>query len=233
MFYSLYIKPNDDNNGHLIYDLSTDKIVVTMNYQSVPVPKDLIKAMNKTDSSNNKIRIDHFYIEQSIVQENYSNNNDYKSHTPNNSKDNSEDGNTDELDNSQHPDDMILDKIVDHKDQIILTKETYNSTSISMNASTNIDTPIPFFYSVYMNYKVYLYSMYTKPQLLFCVYIISTKTHLQIYIYYHRYKFFCKCLYMKTFYIISTKTSLQLYLYCCLCVHLYNVNSYNHLYSCL
>ena len=30
--YALYIKPNDDNNGHSIYDLSRDNIVVTTNY---------------------------------------------------------------------------------------------------------------------------------------------------------------------------------------------------------
>ena len=56
--------------------------------------------MNKTDSSNNKIRVDHFDIEQSIVRDDYSNNNEHKSKTPNNNKNNSEDGDTDELDNS-------------------------------------------------------------------------------------------------------------------------------------
>ena len=66
MFYAFYIKPNDYNNDHLIYNLSTDKIVVTMKYQSVPVPRDLIELMNKIDSSKNKIRVDHFDIKQSI-----------------------------------------------------------------------------------------------------------------------------------------------------------------------
>ena len=42
MFYALHIEPNGDNNGYLMYDLSRDKIVVTINYQSVPVPEDLI-----------------------------------------------------------------------------------------------------------------------------------------------------------------------------------------------
>ena len=37
--------------------------------------------MNKTDSSNNKILVDHFDIEQSLVREDYSNNNKYKSQT--------------------------------------------------------------------------------------------------------------------------------------------------------
>ena len=119
---------------------------------------------NKTDSSNNKFRDDHFDIKQSIVQEDYSNNNKYDSQTPNNNKANSENGNTDELDNSQHLDDLILYMIVDYKDQVILTKESYNSTSVSVNGLMNIDTPLPcFFYSVYTNYKVYLYSIYIRP----------------------------------------------------------------------
>ena len=67
MFYALYIKLNGDNNGHLIYDLSRDKIVVTINYQSISAPGDLIELMNKADSSNNKIQVDHFDIKQSIV----------------------------------------------------------------------------------------------------------------------------------------------------------------------
>ena len=47
VFYTLYIEPNDDDNGHFIYKLSMDQILVTMKYQSVPVPEDLIKTMNK------------------------------------------------------------------------------------------------------------------------------------------------------------------------------------------
>ena len=45
LFYALYIGPNDDSNGHFICKLSTDQILVTMKYQSVPLPKDLIKAV--------------------------------------------------------------------------------------------------------------------------------------------------------------------------------------------
>ena len=32
VFYELYIEPNGNNNNHLIYDLSRNKIEVTMNY---------------------------------------------------------------------------------------------------------------------------------------------------------------------------------------------------------
>ena len=45
VFYTLYIKP----------------------YQSVPIPEDLIKTMNKIDLSDNKIKIDHFDNNQSVV----------------------------------------------------------------------------------------------------------------------------------------------------------------------
>ena len=66
VFYVLYLKPNDDNNSHLIYDLLRDKIVVTTNYQSVTVPADLFEQSNRTELSNNKIQIDHFIVEHSI-----------------------------------------------------------------------------------------------------------------------------------------------------------------------
>ena len=73
----------------------------------------------------------------------YHNKNKCKSRTQNNNKDDFEDGDTDELGNSQHLDDLISDKTVDHEDQVILTKESYISTSLSVNESTNIDNPIP------------------------------------------------------------------------------------------
>ena len=37
-FYALYVILNDNSNGHLIYRLSTDQILVTKEYQSVLVP---------------------------------------------------------------------------------------------------------------------------------------------------------------------------------------------------
>ena len=55
LLYALYTGPNNGGNSHLIYKLYTDQILVTMKYQSVPVPEDLSEAMNKTDSSDNKI----------------------------------------------------------------------------------------------------------------------------------------------------------------------------------
>ena len=66
VFYALYIEPNDDNDGHVIYYLSRDKIVVIINYQSVPVPTDLFEPTNRTESSNNKIQVDHFDVDHPI-----------------------------------------------------------------------------------------------------------------------------------------------------------------------
>ena len=37
----------------------------------------------------------------------------------------------------------MSDKIVDHEDQVMLTKESYEPTSVSVNESTNINDPTP------------------------------------------------------------------------------------------
>ena len=73
-YYALYIRPSDNGNGHLIYRLSTDQILVTKEYQSVHVPEDLIEAINKTNSYDNKTEVIHFNNDQAIVQDDYSNN---------------------------------------------------------------------------------------------------------------------------------------------------------------
>ena len=59
VIYILYIRPNDIDNGHLIYRLSTDQILVTKEYQSVPVSDDLIEGIKETNSHDNKIQVIH------------------------------------------------------------------------------------------------------------------------------------------------------------------------------
>ena len=54
-FNVLYIRPNDNCNGHLIFKLSTKQISVTTKYQPMHVPEDLIKVINEIDSFTNKI----------------------------------------------------------------------------------------------------------------------------------------------------------------------------------
>ena len=96
--------------------------------------------MNKTDLSDNKIQIDYFESKQSVVQDDHSDNNDYDSQNSSNDKDNSENGSHSELDSSQQLEDLKLNKIVDHEDQVILTKKLNNSTSVSVTGLTSIVT---------------------------------------------------------------------------------------------
>ena len=60
IFYALYIGPNDNGKGRLIFKLSTKQILVTINYQLIHIPTDIIKAINEEDLFNNKIQTNHF-----------------------------------------------------------------------------------------------------------------------------------------------------------------------------
>ena len=40
-FYALYVKSNQEGNGHLIYRLDKDQIVVTKNYRTIPVTEEI------------------------------------------------------------------------------------------------------------------------------------------------------------------------------------------------
>ena len=96
----MYIRPNEDGNRHLIYKLSKDQILVTKEYQSVPVPEDLIEAINETGSSDNKVQVNHVDSDHSIVQDDHSNNDDDYGRIHSNNKDDSEDESYDGLDGS-------------------------------------------------------------------------------------------------------------------------------------
>ena len=108
----MYIRPNNDGNGHLIYRLSTDQILITKDYQSVPVTKDLIEAISETDSYDNKFQVNNFDRNHSTVYDDQSNNNDDDSCTHFNDEDNSEDESYDELDNPQQLNRMKSNEIV-------------------------------------------------------------------------------------------------------------------------
>ena len=60
LFYTLYIGPNNNGIGHLMFKISTKQISTTMKYQSVPVPENLFKIINETDPFTTKIQIDWF-----------------------------------------------------------------------------------------------------------------------------------------------------------------------------
>ena len=122
-----------------------------MKYQSVPVPEDLIETMNKTDSSDNKIQINHFDSDHSIVRDDHPNNNNDESQTPSNDKDNSEDGGHGKLDSSQQLKDLKSNKIVNHEDQVILTKESNNSTRVSVTGLTSTSTFLQGLFLLYLH----------------------------------------------------------------------------------
>ena len=144
----LYIGPNNEGNGHLIYRLSTDQVLITMKYQSVPVTENLIKVINETDSSNNKIQVDHANSEDPMVQDDHSNNNKGDSQTQVKDKDSYVNKSHGKSDSSQQLKDLKSNKMVDQENQILLSEESSNSTIVSANThtgltSTSTSTPIP------------------------------------------------------------------------------------------
>ena len=86
-FYDLYVKPNKESNGHLIYRLATDQIVVTKDYWIVRVPGDLDNTICETEPYENKSQVDDVDKIQSIVHANQSNNYDNNNHTSINNED--------------------------------------------------------------------------------------------------------------------------------------------------
>ena len=128
----MYDRPNDDGNGHLIYRFSTDQILVIKEYQSVPVPEDLIKATSKTESYDNKNQTNCFDAKHPIIQDDHSNNNNNYGCIHPNDKDDSEDKSYDKLDCSQQLFGMRSNKIIEKENQNLLTKGSNNSTSVSV-----------------------------------------------------------------------------------------------------
>ena len=74
LFYVLYIGPNNNSIGHLIFRLLTKDILTTIKYQPVPMLEDLIKAINETDSFTNKIQINYFDGEHLTAKDDHTNN---------------------------------------------------------------------------------------------------------------------------------------------------------------
>ena len=135
----------------MIYKLSTDQVLVTMKYQLVPVPIDLIEVTNKMDSSNKKIQVDIVNSEDSIVQGDHSNNNKDDGQTQFKDKDSSIDKSHCKSDSSQQLKDLTSNKIVNQENQIILSKEQNNFTIISVNTHTRLtstSTSIQGFFTV-------------------------------------------------------------------------------------
>ena len=85
--YALYIIPNEQGTGYLIYSLSTNQKVVTKDFQSVPVPEDTVETICKLDQYENKSQVVDVDTILSIVHDDQSINYDNNDHTPFSNKD--------------------------------------------------------------------------------------------------------------------------------------------------
>ena len=119
-------------------------MIVTKEYQSVYVPEDLIEAISKTNSSDNKIHAIHFNNDQAIAQDDHSNKHNKNGHTHIKHTNNPKDKNHDELNSSPQLCGMEPKKIVDQKYKILLPVRPSRFTSISVkhNGTTNTSTSI-------------------------------------------------------------------------------------------
>ena len=99
-FYALCIGQNDNGNGHLIFKVSTKQILVTMKYQPIHAPVDLMEAIDEKDFSNNKIQTNHLDNDHFILQDDHSDNFEDDGRTHFNDKNNSGYESYDELDSS-------------------------------------------------------------------------------------------------------------------------------------
>ena len=108
--------------------------------------------INETDSSNNKIQVDRVNSEDSIVQDNHSNNN--KDHGQNQSKDkdNSIDKSHGKLDSSQQLYNIELNKIIGQENQVLLSMGSNNSTSVSANKHTGLTSTSTFLQGLFLQY---------------------------------------------------------------------------------
>ena len=80
-FYTLYVKQNEEGNKHLIYRLSIDQIVVTKDYQTVPVPEDLVDTICESDLYENKSQVNDVNTIHSVVHDDQSNKYNDNNHT--------------------------------------------------------------------------------------------------------------------------------------------------------
>ena len=63
-FYALYVEPNQEGNGHLIYSLDKDQTVVTKGYRTVPIPEDITRISMMKISIHKKLKkyYNHLYL---------------------------------------------------------------------------------------------------------------------------------------------------------------------------
>ena len=141
-FYALYIGPNNNDDGQLIFKLPTKQILVAMKYQPIHTPEDLIKTTNKEGLFNNKVQTNHLNSNHFTLQGVHFDNGEGGSRTQFNNENSSKDESYDALDSSQQLNDMEFNKIINQENQVLLIKRSNNSTSVSTTGLTSTSTSL-------------------------------------------------------------------------------------------
>ena len=152
IFYTLYIGPNHNNIGHLIFKLSTKEISNIMKYQPVPVNENLLETISERDLFTNKIQLNHLISNRFTAQDDHFNNIEDDNETQSNDVNNSEDESHYELDSSQQIDYMESNTIVHKENQILLTMGLTLFTSVSVNIQRGITSTSIFLQGLFLQY---------------------------------------------------------------------------------
>ena len=100
-FYTMYIEPNNNCIGHLIFKLFTKQILTTMKYIPVPMHENLFETISKTDSFTNKIQINQPDSNRFTAQDDNFNNNKDDDETQSNDVYNPDNESYNEIDSLQ------------------------------------------------------------------------------------------------------------------------------------
>ena len=115
-----------------MYGLSTDQILVTKEYQSIPISDYLFEAMNTTGLYDNRMKVIHLKDDHSTAQNNHSSKHYKECHTHINDTNDSKDESQDESDLPPQLNSMNLNKIFDQEYKILVPVGPGKSTNISV-----------------------------------------------------------------------------------------------------
>ena len=123
-----------------------------MKYQPVPVPENLFKTINDTDSFTTKIQINQFDGDRFTDQDDHFDDTENDGRTQGNKVDNSEDKSHDELDSPQQLDCTELNRMFQQENQTLLTVGSSKSTSVSMIKLNGITSTSTFLQCLLLQY---------------------------------------------------------------------------------
>ena len=70
-FYAIYSGPNDDGTGHSVFKFSTKQQLIPPKLKPVPMPEDIIGAVNEMSIITNKIHLNHFNCDHHTSQQDH------------------------------------------------------------------------------------------------------------------------------------------------------------------